>query len=82
MSNKPITVNDNCLNKYTSLLPLFILYAKEPVALYTTKTEISARINTIPQMNLSPCVRFNMASLFKEANEISFMLIESAKKNF
>jgi predicted methyltransferase len=36
----------------------------------TTKTEIKANNNTIPHIYLSPWVRFNIASLFKEAKLI------------
>jgi hypothetical protein len=52
----PRTIKANCLNRYTSVLPLYILYAKEPVALYTTSSDVIASRITIPQIYLSPLV--------------------------
>ena len=61
-------------------MPLFNLYAKEPVALYTTNMDITDNNKTIPQMYLSPWVRLKIASLLSEANAMSFMLRVSSKK--
>src|SRR6476469_6949787 len=54
MSVNPSTMNESCLNKYTSVFPLYILYASEPVALYTTSNDVIASSTTMPQMYLSP----------------------------
>src|SRR5437763_14862591 len=56
MTQNPIPIKAICLKRYTSVLPLYILYASEPVALYTTSNEINTNSNTIAQITLSPFV--------------------------
>src|SRR5579875_1441711 len=55
---KPMAINAICLNKYTSVLPLYILYASEPVALYTTSNDTSTNKKTVAQITLSPLVLY------------------------
>src|SRR5688572_3517232 len=54
----PIVINATCLNKYTSVLPRYNLYANEPVALYTTSNDARTSRITNAHMTLSPFVRW------------------------
>src|SRR3954468_22162911 len=90
MSRKPSTTNESCLNKYTSVFPLYILYASKPVALYTTSNEVSASNTTKLQIYLSPRVRLSSlspassteGSCAKSLSAVSLIILPIPKREF